>query len=58
MAAEMSETAWAKSPHYEGITVKTDLICSGVRRSAAAALRSYEDEDSGAEICQIIPRLI
>lgn len=57
MAAEMSETAWAKSPHYEGITVKTDLICSGgrgggVRRSAAAALRSYEDEDSGAEICQ------
>lgn len=53
MAAEMSETAWAKSPHYEGITVKTDLICSGgVRRSAAAAHRSYEDEDSGAEICQ------
>lgn len=58
MAAEMSETAWAKSPHYKGITVKTDLICSRGRQSAVAALRSHEDEDRGAEICQIIPWLI
>lgn len=50
-----------KSPHYEGITVKMDLICvgaEGVRRSATVAPRNYKDGDGGTEMCEIILWLI